>query len=51
MSQDNQVKLECSGCGTVNYFTTKNKKKLPGKLELKKFCKHCGAQLMHKETK
>ena len=51
MSQDNMIKLECTGCKTVNYFSKKNKKTLKNRLELQKFCKHCKKHLAHKETK
>ncbi len=51
MSQDNLTKLECSVCKRVNYFTTRNKKKLKNKLELKKFCNWCKKHQLHKEIK
>jgi len=51
MSQDNLAKLECTECHHVNYHSTRNKKKLKTRLEMKKYCKHCRAQRMHKETK
>lgn len=51
MSQDNMVKLECTECKRVNYFSRKNKKTLKNRLELKKHCKFCGKHTVHKETK
>ncbi|MFZ4648073.1 MAG: 50S ribosomal protein L33 [Patescibacteria group bacterium] len=51
MSQDNMIKLECTECKTVNYFSHKNKKTLKERLEMKKFCPKCGTHTMHKETK
>jgi len=51
MSQDNLMKLECTECKRVNYYSHKNKKTLKGRLEMKKFCKFCGKHLKHKETK
>ncbi|MEI7498268.1 MAG: 50S ribosomal protein L33 [Candidatus Falkowbacteria bacterium] len=51
MSQDNMIKLECTECKTVNYFSRKNKKTLKTRLEMKKFCKNCKTHTMHKETK
>ena len=48
--RDNIV-LECTACKRRNYTSTKNKKKTTGKLELKKFCSHCRAHILHKETK
>lgn len=58
MSQDNMLKLECTECKRINYYSHKNKKKLNKfKLELNKFCPHCGdgktkgKHTLHKETK
>lgn len=51
MSQDNLIKLECTNCHRVNYFSHKNKKTLKNRLELKKHCQWCGKHAMHKETK
>ncbi|MCK4540442.1 50S ribosomal protein L33 [Candidatus Parcubacteria bacterium] len=51
MSQDNMIKLECTECKRVNYFSRKNKKLLKDRLELKKFCKFCKKHTLHKETK
>ena len=51
MSQDNLIKMECSECKRVNYFSRKNKKTLKDRLELKKYCKHCKKHTPHKETK
>ncbi|PIR41316.1 MAG: 50S ribosomal protein L33 [Candidatus Yanofskybacteria bacterium CG10_big_fil_rev_8_21_14_0_10_46_23] len=51
MSQDNLFKLKCQKCKRGNYFTSKNKKKVERKIELKKFCKWCRARTVHKEAK
>ncbi|MFH1598325.1 MAG: 50S ribosomal protein L33 [Patescibacteria group bacterium] len=51
MSQDNLIKMECTECKRVNYFSKKNKKTLRNRLELKKFCKWCQKHTPHKETK
>lgn len=51
MSQDNLIKLECTECKRVNYFSRKNKKVIKDRLEMKKFCKHCKKHTLHKETK
>lgn len=51
MPQENLVKLECSVCHRINYFTRKNKKKIKNRLELKKHCKWCRKHTLHKETK
>ena len=51
MSQDNLIKMECTECKRVNYFSKKNKKTLRNRLELKKHCKWCQKHTVHKETK
>ncbi|HBV58411.1 MAG TPA: 50S ribosomal protein L33 [Candidatus Magasanikbacteria bacterium] len=51
MSQDNLIKLECTGCKRVTHHSHKNKKILKTRLELNKFCKHCKKHTKHKETK
>jgi large subunit ribosomal protein L33 len=50
MARENII-LECTDCKNRNYFTTKNKRKHPERVEWKKFCKHCGHQTAHKESK
>lgn len=51
MAQDNLIKMECSGCKKINYQSTRNKKTLKTRLQMKKYCKTCKKHLMHKETK
>lgn len=51
MSQDNLIKLQCTNCKRVNYFSRRNKKKVKGKIELKKFCEWCNKHTLHKEAK
>ncbi len=46
-----QVILECTDCKSRNYHTTKNKRKHPDRMELRKFCPRCGRHQPHKETK
>ncbi|MCT4611979.1 MAG: 50S ribosomal protein L33 [Clostridia bacterium] len=46
-----QVTLECTECKNRNYSTTKNKKTIPERMELKKYCKFCKKSTVHKETK
>ncbi len=43
--------LACSECKRRNYTTTKNKKTMTTKLELKKYCKFDRKHTLHKETK
>jgi len=48
------IKLQCSECKRINYYTHKSKGKTGAgekKLELKKFCKWCRKHTVHKETK
>ncbi|PIP23715.1 MAG: 50S ribosomal protein L33 [Candidatus Nealsonbacteria bacterium CG_4_10_14_0_2_um_filter_38_17] len=45
------IKLQCSECKRINYFTHKTKKTAEVKLELKKFCKWCRKHTVHKEAK
>jgi len=51
MAKENLVKMQCTKCKRVNYYTHKNKKKIQKKLELKKFCKWCRKSTPHKESK
>jgi len=51
MSQDNLIKLKCSQCEKINYFSYKNKKKIQEKLALKKHCPHCKTHTIHNEMK
>ncbi|WP_201327245.1 50S ribosomal protein L33 [Thermotomaculum hydrothermale] len=45
------ISLQCTECKRKNYTTTKNKKKMTGKLELKKYCRFCRKHTVHKEAK
>ncbi|MDE2666693.1 MAG: 50S ribosomal protein L33 [Acidobacteriota bacterium] len=45
------VTLQCTSCKQRNYSTTKNKKKTPARLEIKKFCRACRAHKVHRETR
>jgi large subunit ribosomal protein L33 len=51
MSQENLIKLQCSVCKKINYYTHKNKKTVQRKIELKKYCPNCKEKTIHKETK
>jgi large subunit ribosomal protein L33 len=44
------VKMQCTECKRVNYFTNKPKT-FEGKIGLKKFCKFCRKHTLHKEMK
>ena len=45
------ITMECTECKERNYSTTKNKKTVTGRLELKKVCKRCRKHQVHKESK
>ncbi|MDP2872270.1 MAG: 50S ribosomal protein L33 [Bacillota bacterium] len=45
------VTLACTECKRRNYTTEKNKKNDPSRIELKKFCKFCRSQTVHRETR
>jgi large subunit ribosomal protein L33 len=52
------VALECVPCSEGsngvhlrNYTTTKNRRTVQGKLELKKYCPRCRAHVRHRETR
>jgi len=45
------IKLQCSGCKEINYYTHKSKGTVEKKLELKKFCKKERKHTIHKEGK
>ena len=46
-----KVTLRCSECKERNYFTVKNKKNTPDRLEMKKYCPRCRKYTVHNETK
>ncbi|MCG7194272.1 50S ribosomal protein L33 [Fructilactobacillus sanfranciscensis] len=48
MSQK-KVALSCTICGSRNYTITA-KPNRETRLELKKYCKHCGKNTIHRET-
>jgi len=43
--------LACVECGQRNYSITANDHKRQERLEVKKFCRHCGKHTLHRETK
>ena len=45
------ITLACTESGDRNYITTKNKRKHPDRLELKKYCPRCKTHTLHRETK
>ena len=46
-----KVTLACTECKQRNYYTVKNKKNDPDRLEMKKYCRFCKKHTSHKESK
>ncbi|MFB5663040.1 50S ribosomal protein L33 [Alteribacillus sp. HJP-4] len=46
-----KVVLACTQCLSRNYTTELNKQTQTDRIEMKKFCKHCNASVLHRETK
>ncbi|MEO8637285.1 MAG: 50S ribosomal protein L33 [Candidatus Taylorbacteria bacterium] len=51
MSQERLIKLVCKICKSTNYWSSKNKKLVTRKIELKKYCNTCRKRTEHKEGK
>ena len=47
----NKAALACTVCGSRNYALDLGTKVRTERLEVNKFCKHCGTHTAHKETK
>ncbi|RMG52044.1 MAG: 50S ribosomal protein L33 [Acidobacteria bacterium] len=45
------ITLECTECKSRNYSTTKNKRRMTKRLELRKFCRVCRKHTVHREIK
>ncbi|MDD5557538.1 MAG: 50S ribosomal protein L33 [bacterium] len=45
------ITLACTECKRRTYTSTKDPKKHPGRLELKKYCRFDRKHTLHKETK
>jgi large subunit ribosomal protein L33 len=45
------IKMTCGNCSRANYTTTKNKRTMAEKFEMKKFCPVCRKHFPHKEGK
>ena len=50
MAQD-LITFACTECRRENYYSTKNKKNVTDRLELKKYCRWCRKHTPHKEAK
>ncbi|MBM4399547.1 MAG: 50S ribosomal protein L33 [Candidatus Cloacimonetes bacterium] len=45
------ITLACEDCKNRNYTTTRNKRKHPNRMEIKKFCPFCRKHTLHKQTR
>ena len=45
------IQLQCTECKNKNYSTTKNKRRTPGRLEIKKYCPFDRRHTVHREVK
>ena len=45
------VTLQCTECKRRNYTTTRNKKRTPDRLEMKKYCPFDRRHTVHREVK
>ena len=43
------IVLACEDCKNRNYTTTRNKRKHPNRMEMKKFCPTCRKHTLHKQ--
>ena len=46
-----KLTFQCTECGEQNYIGTRNKKKHPERMEIKKYCPRCNKKTEHKEKK
>ena len=44
-----KITLRCNECKQRNYNTMKNKKNDPDRIELKKYCRFCKKQTLHRD--
>ena len=45
------VIMACTDCRQRNYTSDKNRKNNPDRLELKKYCRFCKTQTLHRENR
>ncbi|MGI6116757.1 MAG: 50S ribosomal protein L33 [Bilifractor sp.] len=46
-----RITLACTECKHRNYNTMKEKKNMPERFEIKKYCPFCKKHTLHRETK
>ena len=45
------ITLQCTECKRKNYSSTKNRKNVTDRLELKKYCRWCRRHTLHREVR
>ena len=45
------ITFVCKECKNENYRSTKNKKNITNKINIKKYCKKCRSHVLHNEKK
>ncbi|MFV0255681.1 MAG: 50S ribosomal protein L33 [Erysipelotrichaceae bacterium] len=51
MAVRENIQFKCSVCGEENYLGSRNKRKNPEKMTIKKYCSRCNKKTDHKEKK
>jgi large subunit ribosomal protein L33 len=45
------ITLACTSCKRRNYTTTKDRRRMPSRFEIKKFCRFERSHTLHRETR
>jgi large subunit ribosomal protein L33 len=45
------IQFKCSECGEENYLGSRNKRKHPQRMEIRKYCPRCNKMTIHKEKR
>jgi large subunit ribosomal protein L33 len=45
------VTLACDKCKRRNYNTSRNRRRKPDRMQIKKYCRFCNSHTLHKETR
>ncbi|ARK24681.1 50S ribosomal protein L33 [Sporosarcina sp. P37] len=45
-----KITLSCEKCGSRNYSVPAGNSSQAGRMNIKKFCSHCNAHTLHKQT-
>jgi len=46
-----RIMLRCTECNEEDYRSSRNKKNVPDRLELKKYCPRCNKNTLHREKR